>query len=221
MTILQRTAAIAVMTFSLAGLLGHSTPGLATGIDRAEINRMAITTPALATINPSTDQMVPARAMPAVVETLPAIPAPVSAPTPEPSFETLDAAVSAQDVANVSDEAVNCLAGAIYFESKGEPLSGQLAVAEVILNRAQSGRYPSDVCDVVTQRGQFSFVRGGRIPAISMSKTYRTALAVAKVALADAWQSAAPKAMFFNTPDRRPGGRLTKIASIGNHVFYR
>ena len=56
------------------------------------------------------------------------------------------------------------MAGAIYFEAKGEPLSGQLAVAEVILNRAKSGRFPKAICSVVTQRGQFSFVRGGRIP---------------------------------------------------------
>ena len=49
------------------------------------------------------------------------------------------AAVAAQDAAD-ADEPTRCLAGAIYFEAKGEPIDGQLAVAEVIMNRAKSGR---------------------------------------------------------------------------------
>ena len=59
----------------------------------------------------------------------------------------------------------DCLASAVYFEARGEPIEGQLAVAEVVLNRAQSGRYPRTVCQVVTQPWQFSFVRRGHIPA--------------------------------------------------------
>src|SRR3546814_10744917 len=73
--------------------------------------------------------------------------------------------------------------------SKGEPLSGQLAVANVIMNRVESGRFPSTICGVVTQRDQFSFVRGGKIPAIDTNrKAYRTAMAVAQVAMADDWR---------------------------------
>ncbi|MEG3163724.1 cell wall hydrolase [Sphingomonas sp. PB2P19] len=148
-------------------------------------------------------------------------PAPIAtAETEAEEFDSLAEAVAAQDAAASSD-ALQCLAGAVYFESKGEPLAGQLAVAEVIINRAKSGRFATDVCGVVTQRGQFSFVRGGRIPPINANKAYRTAIAVAKVALASAWDSPAPKALFFNTPNRSPGGRLTKIAAIGHHIFYR
>ena len=92
----------------------------------------------------------------------------------------------------------------------------------MIINRSKSGRFPSDICSVVKQRGQFSFVRGGEIPSIDEGRAaYRTALAVAKIALAAAWESPAPKALFFNTPNRRPAGNVTKIAMIGNHVFYR
>ncbi|MGE6057351.1 cell wall hydrolase, partial [Klebsiella variicola subsp. variicola] len=81
---------------------------------------------------------------------------------------------------------------------------------------------PSDVCAVVKQRGQFAFVRGGQIPSIDEARaSYRTAIAVAKVAMDAAWDSPAAQALYFNTPNRRPGGRLTKIAMIGNHVFYR
>ncbi len=211
MTILQRAATIAAMTFSLAGLLGNSAPGKAT-----ELDRTAITTPVLASINTLPSANVP-QILPAVT---PVTADTAIAPAEDDEFDSLAEAVAAQDQA-ASNDALQCLAGAVYFESKGEPLAGQLAVAEVIINRAKSGRFPADVCDVVTQRGQFSFVRGGHIPAISAGKAYRTAIAVAKVALASAWNSPAPKALFFNTPNRAPGNRLTKIAAIGNHIFYR
>lgn len=216
MTVLQRAATIAAMTFSLAGLLGHSTPGLATGLDRS-----AIPTPLLASFNTPSDQIVPT----AAAQSTPAVTADdianAGANAEDASYSTLADAVAAQDVVESNDDALHCLAGAVYFESRGEPLSGQLAVAEVIVNRAESGRYPTDVCDVITQRGQFGFVRGGRIPSIRMGDAYRTALAVAKVALANAWNSPAAKALYFNTADRVPAARLTRIASIGNHVFYR
>ena len=55
---------------------------------------------------------------------------------------------------------LECLATGIYFESKSEPLAGQLAVGQVIANRASSGRFPSSYCGVLFQRSQFSFIRG-------------------------------------------------------------
>lgn len=219
MTILQRAATIAVMTFSLAGLLGNSAPGQATGIDRSTTNLTA-----LANINALSPQNVPQIAPVATtvapVETNAQNTAVSPAVAEAEEFDTLAQSVAAQDSA-AADEALQCLAGAIYFESKGEPLAGQLAVAEVIINRAKSGRFPANVCAVVKQRGQFSFVRGGQIPNINAGTAYRTAIAVAKVALADAWNSPADKALYFNTPDRRPSVRAIKVASIGNHVFYR
>ncbi|KQN32099.1 cell wall hydrolase [Sphingomonas sp. Leaf34] len=215
MTILQRAATIAVMTFSLAGLLGNSAPGKATGIDRSTTNLTA-----LANLNALSPQNVPQIA-PVATPVATVEPVAENAATAEAEeFDTLAQAVAAQDSA-AADDALQCLAGAIYFESKGEPLTGQLAVAEVIINRAKSGRFPTDVCAVVKQRGQFSFVRGGQIPTINAGTAYRTAIAVAKVALADAWNSPAQKALYFNTADRRPSVRAIKVASIGNHVFYR
>ena len=215
MTILQRAATIAAMTFSLAGLLGNSAPGHATGIDRTTVNLTALAN--LNALSPqNVPQVAPAATPIAAVEKT-AIEKTVAE---EEEFDTLAQAVAAQDSA-AADEALQCLAGAIYFESKGEPLAGQLAVAEVIINRAKSGRVPANVCAVVKQRGQFSFVRGGQIPTITKGASYRTAIAVAKVALASAWNSPADKALYFNTPDRRPSVRAIKVASIGNHVFYR
>jgi spore germination cell wall hydrolase CwlJ-like protein len=219
MTILQRAATIAVMTFSLAGLLGNSAPGQATGIDRSTTNLTVLAN--LNALSPqNVPQIAPAATPVAPVETNAENTAVSPAVAEAEEFATLAQAVAAQDSA-AADEALQCLAGAIYFESKGEPLTGQLAVAEVIINRAKSGRFPTNVCGVVKQRGQFSFVRGGQIPNINAGAAYRTAIAVAKVALASAWNSPADKALYFNTADRRPSVRAIKVASIGNHVFYR
>lgn len=120
------------------------------------------------------------------------------------------------------DEESECLARAVYFESNGEPLSGQLAVAEVIINRARSGRFPSTLCGVVRQRSQFSFVRGGVIPRPPLaSRGWRNAVAIAHIAQADLADAPAPRALFFHARRINPGWRLTRVATVGNHVFYR
>lgn len=143
------------------------------------------------------------------------------ADVPAPSFTSLADAVAAQNP-GIDDEHLRCLASAVYFESQGEPLAGQLAVAQVILNRAKSGRYPGSVCAVITQRGQFGFVRGGAIPAIDPARgAFRTAVAVAKVAMSRLWVAPqAASAMFFNGVRAARVGSV-RIATIGNHAFYR
>lgn len=147
----------------------------------------------------------------------------VPAAQPESRPRSLAELVSDHSAAATSDAEHDCLAGAVYFESKGEPLQGQLSVAEVVINRARSGRFPTSICGVVKQKGQFSFVRGGRIPAIARtSVAWRKAVAIAQIALDDLADGAAPRAMFFHATYVRPGWRgLTRIATIGNHVFYR
>lgn len=119
---------------------------------------------------------------------------------------------------------LECLAEAIYFEARGEPLAGQLAVGEVIVNRTTSGRYPSDYCSVVTQPGQFSFVRHGRIPSPDEgSPAWSNARAIAQIAHQDLWQSAAGDALYFHARYVRPGWARTKVqlATIDSHIFYR
>ena len=122
----------------------------------------------------------------------------------------------------VPDVETECLAGAIYFESKSEPLIGQLAVAEVILNRARSGRFPSTLCGVVKQRGQFSFVGGGRLPPIPRgSRQWHHAVAIAYIAKNELASGTAPRALFFHAKHVSPRWRLTRVAAVGNHIFYR
>ena len=118
---------------------------------------------------------------------------------------------------------VECLAVGIYFESKSEPLAGQLAVGEVIANRANSkGRFPSSYCGVLFQRSQFSFVRGRSLPAVPRSsRQWQTAVAVAKIVDQQLKTSAAPNALFFHARRVSPGWKLKRVASIGNHIFYR
>ncbi|WP_375427628.1 cell wall hydrolase [uncultured Sphingomonas sp.] len=201
------------MTFALGGLISTSTITNAAEIDRPALAPMTIN----AADNASARTLVPS-----VFPTL--VPEILTAPKPVPAtFSSLDAAVAAHAVGEAgNEEALRCLATTVYFESKGEPLAGQLAVAHVVLNRARSGRFASDVCGVVKQRGQFSFVRRGVLPAVdAVNRMYRTAEAVAKVALASSWKSPAPNALFFNGRKVGLPGRLTKVALIGNHIFYR
>ena len=118
---------------------------------------------------------------------------------------------------------LECLAVGIYFESKSEPLAGQLAVGEVIANRANSnGRFPSSYCGVLFQRSQFSFIRGRSLPSVPRSsKQWTSAVAIAKIVDQELKDSGAPNALFFHARHVSPGWKLKRVASIGNHVFYR
>lgn len=130
--------------------------------------------------------------------------------------------VSLNDGTQTSGREQECLAGAVYFEAKGEPLDGQLAVAQVIINRAKSGRFPGSICGVVFQPSQFSFVRGGGFPPIARgSQNWRSAVAIAKIAQNDMWDSSADDALYFHARRVSPGWKLRRIGAIGNHVFYR
>jgi len=147
-----------------------------------------------------------------------------AAPSPETSPRaTLAELVDDHAASATADAEHECLARAVYFESKGEPLQGQLSVAEVVVNRARSGRFPASLCGVVKQRGQFSFVRGGRLPAAPRTSTaWRKAVAIAHIALQDLADGAAPRALFFHAKYVKPSWRgLRKVSAVGNHVFYR
>jgi spore germination cell wall hydrolase CwlJ-like protein len=123
---------------------------------------------------------------------------------------------------NPGSRELECLAVGIYFESKSEPLAGQLAVGEVIANRAKSGRFPSSYCGVLLQRSQFSFVRGRAWPAVPRSsRQWQTAVAIAKIVDQDLKDSAANNALFFHAKRVSPRWKLKRVAAIGNHIFYR
>ena len=132
-----------------------------------------------------------------------------------------------------------CLATAIYHEARGEPDEGQWAVADVILNRVASPRYPSSICGVVYQnadkgkyRCQFSFACdgkpdaggiGNRIVRESWVRAYVIAEAALKQQQADMRAEIVPAtALFYHTVSVSPNwaDKLKRVASIGSHIFY-
>ncbi len=215
MTFLTRAATIAAMTLGITGLLGASSPGFALELDKTVNVPSALSVP-----QPTPTPAVATTPVP-VATAQPASQADGKDSTSTPEYASLSEAVAAQDTDTLDGDDLACLAGAVYFEAKGEPLSGQLAVADVIINRTKSGRFPASICSVVKQPGQFSFVRHNHIPAIANNAAYRTAAAVARVAMADAWDNPAADAMYFHASRVSPSWRMQKVASIGHHVFYR
>ncbi|AJP73590.1 cell wall hydrolase [Sphingomonas hengshuiensis] len=216
MKFLPRAATFAALTFCAGALANAAT------LDPTQ----AVQQPVVDSINPQEHHVVPAQQ--GVAASLPATqdgeivqPLPQAALAEDQDFETLSAVVAAQDAPESPTSELNCLAVGVYYEAKGEPLAGQLAVAEVILNRTTSGRFPKSVCSVVAQPGQFSFVRGGKIPNPPANAHWRKALAVAQVAQKDLWDSPAEKALYFHARYVRPSWKRATVATIGNHIFYR
>jgi spore germination cell wall hydrolase CwlJ-like protein len=136
---------------------------------------------------------------------------------------SLDQLVAAHAAIDTADAEQDCLANAVYFEARGEPIEGQLAVAEVVLNRAASGRYPADLCQVVRQPWQFSFVRRGRFPhADKASAAWRKAVAIAKIAQRQLADTLPADVLWYHATYVAPGWgkRLQRQAQIGLHIFY-
>lgn len=149
-----------------------------------------------------------------------AVTEPESKPAPVTADSLAELVAATPKPADIDPE-LRCLAGAVYFESRGESLVGQLAVAHVVLNRAQSGRFPKSLCGVVHQPSQFSFVRGGRMPAVRNAAQWSNAVAIAQIARNGSWKNHAPGALFFHARYVSPGWRKTRVAQIDNHIFYR
>jgi N-acetylmuramoyl-L-alanine amidase len=154
------------------------------------------------------------------------------APTPEtdelaqPAIdrsENLAAMVADLSAPDAGTRELECLATGVYFEAKSEPLAGQLAVGQVIANRAASGgHFPSTYCGVLFQRGQFSFVHGRSLPHVAhSSKQWQTAVAIAKIVDRNLKDSPVGNALFFHARYVSPGWHLKRVASIGNHIFFR
>ena len=156
--------------------------------------------------------------------------APVDEPAAEPPLaeQPIERGANlAETVANLrssdpGSRELECLATGIYFEAKSESLAGQLAVGHVIANRAESGKFPSSYCGVLFQRSQFSFIRGRSLPNVPRaSRDWQEAVAIAKIVENELHPSPMGKALFFHARRVSPGWRLTRLGTLGNHVFYR
>jgi hypothetical protein len=227
---LGRVPAIAAFCLALAGLASPAAAQVAT----PNVIGAAASGPAASSAAANVTAFLPSLPVgrSAVLSTTPRAatgmtpPAGVAEVRPAVTHEGLWPLVYAKQTGPELNEQEHCIAVAIYHEARGEPLDGQLAVAEVIMNRAASGRYPASWCAVVKQPWQFSFVhpRSGRIPAVNTSSpawSYAQALTrIAVNSLADALPS---DVLWYHADYVAPswGRRLAKVDKIGAHIFYR
>jgi spore germination cell wall hydrolase CwlJ-like protein len=116
---------------------------------------------------------------------------------------------------------IDCLAKNIYHEARGEPLEGQLAVAQVTVNRVASGKFQNTVCGVVYAHHQFSWTNSGT-KKVKNTKAWRAALDISRAVLTKSVHLPHFPALYFHTRQTKPywAKTRTRVAVIGNHVFY-
>jgi spore germination cell wall hydrolase CwlJ-like protein len=123
-----------------------------------------------------------------------------------------------------------CLAEAIYFEARGEAVRGQIAVAQVVMNRAFSGYYPTTVCGVVYQNKyrhfacQFTFACDNNPDVIREPDMWERARKIAKAVLdGEIWLPEVGKSTHYHAYYVRPSwvGEMKKMYKFGVHTFYR
>ena len=155
---------------------------------------------------------------------------PVEVAAPKGSGKlTYDPAVLAARAPATGGADWRCLTEALYFEARGESLKGQVAVAEVILNRVSSSRFPNTVCDVIHQGTgrkfacQFTYTCDGRPETISEPAAYQHVGKVARMMLDGAPRKLAGGALYYHTTAVRPRWSrvFTRTARMGVHVFYK
>jgi spore germination cell wall hydrolase CwlJ-like protein len=144
------------------------------------------------------------------------------------NYEVAD---SSQITVEVRERQLACLAKNIYYEAGNQPFEGKVAVAQVTLNRTESGLYPSDICKTIYQKNivyekvlcQFSWVcdRDTTVKAINKAN-FKEAEEVAKKVLLEGFRLPSLKeAMYFHGDYINPGWKRERITKIGNHIFYK
>ncbi|EAU44169.1 cell wall hydrolase [Salipiger bermudensis] len=122
-----------------------------------------------------------------------------------------------------------CLAEALYFEARGETVKGQFAVAEVILNRVDSAKFPDSVCSVIRQGTgrkyacQFTYTCDGNPEHINEPRAWERVGKVAKIMLSGAPRALTGGATYYHTTAVNPSWsrKFNQTAAIGVHQFYR
>lgn len=217
---LFRSRAVAPLVLGLAAMFAFSSAAAAQAAP-ANVAPAGWTLPAQPPAAPAAKTLVnsasPSPSLPAILQ--PALPVRHLAQPPR----SLDALVAAYVDYVDRDAQEECLAKAVYFEARSESLEGQLAVADVVLNRSRSGVYPTTICEVVTQPWQFSFIRQGRFPTPDRSSNaWREAAAIAAIARKNLMQIVPQNVLWYHADYVAPswGRRLTRVTQIGTHIFY-
>lgn len=129
------------------------------------------------------------------------------------------------------EQQLDCLARNIYYEAGGEPFEGKVAVAQVTINRAESGKFPEDICKVIYQKNviydkvvcQFSWYceTPAKVKPIH-SPNYNESYEVAKKVLLEGFRLDGLKdALYYHADYVNPGWNKPKVAKIGRHIFYK
>lgn len=118
---------------------------------------------------------------------------------------------------------IDCLATAIYYESRGEPDLGKKSVGHVIMNRVESGKYPDDVCGVILQHRQFSFVKRKNLLTPPKNEVYNNIRDLAENIYHnhETLKDPTGNALYFHSNKVNPKWKKTAKTKIGNHIFYR
>jgi len=138
---------------------------------------------------------------------------------------------SSRITTEVRERQLACLAKNIYYEAGNQPFEGKVAVAQVTLNRTESGQYPSDICKTIYQKNvvyekvlcQFSWVcdRDTTVRPINKAN-FKESEEVAKKVLLEGFRLPSLKdAMYFHGDYINPGWKRERITKIGNHIFYK
>ena len=133
--------------------------------------------------------------------------------------------------AELRQKQLNCLARNIYHEAGGEPFEGKVAVAQVTINRAESGQFPSDICQVVYQKNiiyekvlcQFSwYCDTASLKKPMNGPVYTESMEVAKKVLLEGFRLPSIKdALYFHGDYINPKWNREKVAKVGRHIFYK
>jgi len=114
---------------------------------------------------------------------------------------------------------LQCLAEVMYFEARSEGKIGQLAVADVVMARVLSSKYPNNICDVIHEKGQFTYNK----QVITEDKAWVLALRLAKIVLLHRYVAVVPGATHYHAIYVHPkwSTGLTVIKTIKKHIFYK
>jgi spore germination cell wall hydrolase CwlJ-like protein len=124
---------------------------------------------------------------------------------------------------------LKCLSEALYFEARGEQIEGQIAVADVIINRKKSSQFPNTICGVISEGShkrnacQFSYNCDGKLELIYDKKTYRRIVKLSSMILKGSFSDVTKGATFFHASEVSPNWskKFKKTRKIGRHIFYK
>jgi spore germination cell wall hydrolase CwlJ-like protein len=201
-----------------AGLMSTGIALVAAHAEVADTNVPALT------VTQPVQPVLEAPAAAAPVQAAPAsTPIPSSEGTPAAERATAprqsaSASSSASSDNSAPDRELTCLAKVVVHEAGNQSRAGQLAVAQVVMNRVRSPRFPNTICGVVMQRGQFFNVHAYNPPR---DARWRRALEVARDAREGVSAPVVGGAFFFHAAYAPAFRGRTRVARLGDHVFYR